>query len=364
MKFLDLYNQDKRILNSIKKDFNQIIKKSDFILGKKVFEFEEKFAKYCNTKFSVSCANGTDSIYLAIKSLNLPENSEVIVPAMTYCSTIFSVLRAGCKPVLVDIDYNRSVVSAKEIKKKLTNRTKLILLVHLYGDMPNLYEINKILLKKKIYIIEDASQAHGAFDYSTKKPIKAGSYGVLSCFSLYPGKNLGAYGDAGIITTNDKNKSKYISKFRNIGSDKKFFHDYVGVNSRLDTIQAAILIRKLQELDKFNNRRKEIAKIYNDNINNKFIEKLYYSKGCVFHQYVIKVRKINKFLIFLKNNKIPFGRHYPFPLHKLGAVKSLFKKEKYVNSENLAKHGVSLPVNPLLKDREIKKICNILNRFS
>ena len=117
MKFLDLYNQDKRILNSIKKDFNQIIKKSDFILGKKVFEFEEKFAKYCNTKFSISCANGTDAIYLAIKSLNLPENSEVIVPAMTYCSTIFSVLRAGYKPVLVDIDYNRSVVSAKEIKK-------------------------------------------------------------------------------------------------------------------------------------------------------------------------------------------------------------------------------------------------------
>ena len=364
MKFLDLYNQDKSILKLISRDINKIIKKSDFILGNKVKEFEDKFAKYCETKYAVSCANGTDALFLAINSLNLPKGSEVILPAMTYCSTLFSVIRCNLKPILVDIDKNTSTISVEEIKKKITKKTKLIILVHLYGDMPNLYKINKILIGKKIHIIEDASQAHGAFDYSSKKPIKSGSYGILSCFSLYPGKNLGAYGDAGIITTNNKNKANYIKKYRNIGSDKKFYHDLVGVNSRLDTIQAAILIRKLKELNKNNSRRKKIAKIYSENISNKNLKKLEYSKGCVFHQYVIKTKKINKFLTYLRKKNIPYGRHYPFPLHKLNAVKKLFKNKNFKNSEELAKHGVSLPVNPLLSDKEILNICNILNKFN
>ncbi len=364
MKFLDIYNQDKTVLKQITKDINRIIKKSDFILGNKVNEFESKFAKFCNTKYAVSCANGTDALYLAINSLNLPKNSEVILPAMTYCSTLFSVIRCGLKPILVDIEKKSSIISIEEIKKKITKKTKLIILVHLYGDMPNLSKISKILNSKKIHIIEDASQAHGAIDYSTKKPIKAGSYGILNCFSLYPGKNLGAYGDAGIITTNNKSKANYIKKFRNIGSDKKFFHDFVGVNSRLDTIQAAILIRKLNELNKHNTSRKKIAKIYSNNINNKNFEKLEYSKGCVFHQYVIKTKKIKKFLIYLQKKNIPYGRHYPFPLHKLNAVKTLFKSKKFKNSEELAKYGVSLPINPLLKNREIKNICNIINKFN
>ncbi len=364
MKFLDIYNQDQILHKKIKQDINKIINNSDFILGDKVFEFEKKFANYCNTKYSVSCANGTDALYLAIQALNLPKDSEVLIPAMTYCSTLFSVIRCGLKPVLVDIDKGKSTISPDQIKKKITKKTRLIIIVHLYGDMPNLLEIDKVLRSKKIFIIEDASQAHGAYDYSKKKPVRAGSYGKLACFSLYPGKNLGAYGDAGIITTNDKKKINHISKYRNIGSDKKFYHDLVGVNSRLDTIQAAILLNKMKLLDKQNKRRENIAKIYYKNIKNNTIEKLNYSRGCVYHQYVVITKKINFFIKHLKKNKIPFGRHYPFPLHKLKAVSKIFKGEKYKNSERLAKFGISLPVNPLLKDKEILKICRIINNFN
>lgn len=364
MKFFNIYNQDKNLHNKIFKDFKLLFKKTDFVLGSAVENFEKKFANYCNVKYAVGCANGTDAIYLALKSLNLKKNSEVIMPAMTYCSTIFSIIRAGLKPILVDIDKNNPTISIDEIKKKITNKTKAVLIVHLYGQSCQFYKLKKILNKKKIFIIEDASQAHGAFDYSSgKKGKKVGSQGELACFSLYPGKNLGAYGDAGIITTNNKKKYEYLKKLSNLGSKKKFYHDIIGVNSRLDTIQALILSNKIKNLDKYNNNRKKIARIYEKNIKNIKITKLHYLQGCVFHQYVLITKNINKFLNYLKYRKIPFGRHYPFPIHKLKAVKSLFLNKNFPNSEKLARNGVSIPIDPLMKKTDILKICKIINEF-
>jgi dTDP-4-amino-4,6-dideoxygalactose transaminase len=218
MKFFDIYKQDKKIHQQILNDLKFLFKKTDFILGSPVEKFEKEFAAYCNTKYAIGCANGTDAIYLALKSLNLKKNSEVIMPAMTYCSTVFSVIRAGLKPVLVDIEKNSSVASNKEIIKKITNKTKVVLFVHLYGESCRYHDLKKTLKRKKIFILEDASQAHGAFDYSSGiRGKKAGSQGELGCFSLYPGKNLGAYGDAGIITTNSKKKYEYLKKIRNQG---------------------------------------------------------------------------------------------------------------------------------------------------
>ncbi len=284
---------------------------------------------------------------------------------MTYCSTIFSVIRAGLKPILVDIEKDSPTISVDEIKKKINKKTRLIILVHLYGDSCKFNQLKKIIKNKKISIIEDASQAHGAYDYSFgTRGKKVGSQGELACFSLYPGKNLGAYGDAGIITTNSKKKYEFIKKLRNLGSTRKFYHDIVGVNSRLDTFQAIVLLRKLKNLDYYNSKRKKIANFYDRKIKNIKIKKIKYSKGSVYHQYVVLTKKSSKFMKYLRKNNIPFGRHYPFPIHKLKAVKQLFKKQKFPNSENLAKNGVSLPIDPLLKKNDLNKICVKINNFS
>ena len=237
-------------------------------------------------------------------------------------------------------------------------------MVHLYGEICDYKKIIKIIKNKNIYIIEDAAQAHGAFDSSTKKKKVVGSIGDLACFSFYPGKNLGAYGDAGAIVTSNKKLYEKILKYRNLGAKLKFKHDIVGINSRLDTLQSVVLNHKLKYLDDLNIRRKKIAKFYNERISNKFIEKIIYSKDCIFHQYVILCKKPQKFRKYLKKNSIPFGRHYPQALHQLNAVKKKFKNIKFTNAEKLAFEGISLPINPLLKKEELLKICKVINKFS
>lgn len=364
MKFLDIYSQDKPILNKIYKDIKNIIINSDFIIGKKTHQFEQKFAKYCNSKFALGCGNGTDALYIAIKALNLPPKSEVILPAMTWCSTLFAVIQAGLKPVLVDLDENSPTVSIDEIKRNITKKTKLIILVHLYGESCKFSLLKKIIKNKNIKIIEDAAQAHGSYDLSSKRKYKAGSMGDIACFSFYPGKNLGAYGDGGAVVTNSKRYYEYMLKFRNMGSKTKHKHDIIGINSRLDTIQASILLNKLKYLDRFNKKRKYIAKLYDKEISNKSVKKLNYSSGCVYHQYVLITSKPNKFRDFLMSKKIPFGRHYPQSLNKLKAVRKFFRNKSFKNSELLASNGTSLPINPLLKKKEILKICKIINSFN
>ena len=361
VKFYDLYNQDrskhKKIIQEIYKSF----RKGDFILGSKVLEFEKKFAKYCGSKYAVSCANGTDALTMSLKILDLPKNSEVILPAMTYCSTAFAVLNANLKPILVDIEEDSPNININLIKKKITSKTRVIMPVHLYGSVTEIKRLKKIIKKKNIKIIDDCSQAHGA-TYDKNK--KIGSIADISCFSLYPGKNLGAYGDAGIITTNNKKYFNKLSTFRNLGSKKKFIHEYVGFNSRLDNIQSIILLNKLKSLDKFNAMRRVIANFYTLNINNKFIKKLKYSSGSVYHQYVILVKQKRKFLKLLIKNNIGFGFHYPYSINKLKALKNIYKNKQFYNAENLAKNGVSLPIDPKLTKKNISFIVNIINSYT
>tara|TARA_Y100000389_G_C17436582_1_gene505920 strand:- start:354 stop:1448 length:1095 start_codon:yes stop_codon:yes gene_type:complete len=364
MKFLDIYNQDKNIINLILKDIKKVIRNTNFILGKEVDLFEKNFAKYCNSKFALGCGNGTDALYLAIKSLNLPKGSEVILPAMTYCSTLFAVIEAGLKPILVDIKNDNPTICAEQIKQKISKNTKLIIMVHLYGEICDYKKIKKTIKSKKIFVIEDAAQAHGAIDKSVKNKKHVGSIGDLACYSFYPGKNLGAYGDAGGIVTNNKKLYERILRLRNIGAKFKFKHDIVGVNSRLDTIQSVILNHKLKYLNSLNQKRKKIAKIYNSKISNPLIEKLNFSNDCVYHQYVILTNNPVKFRNYLKKNSIPFGQHYPQALHQLKAVKKMFKKMKFKNSERLAYKGTSLPINPILKTKDILRVCKVVNDFT
>jgi dTDP-4-amino-4,6-dideoxygalactose transaminase len=365
IKFLNIYKQDKLFHPTIIKKIKQLFKKGDFILGKEVELFENNFKKICNSKFAISCGNGTDALTIALKSLNLPKNSEVIIPAMTYCSTAFSVINAELKPILVDTEYLKSTIDLNELKKKVSKKTKVILPVHLYGSVANLNGIRKIIGKKKIFLIDDCAQAHGAFDDSlkNKNEKKIGSSSDISCFSLYPGKNLGAYGDAGIITTNNKKLFSKIRKIRNLGSEKKFIHDHVGMNSRLDTIQAIVLNQKIKSLNKNNKKRQKIAKIYNQNITNNKITKLNYSATCVFHQYVILIKDKNKLIKLLNKKNIQFGFHYPYAIHQLQIFKKRFKGLKFKNAERLSKEGISIPIDPNLNNKELNTIINILNGF-
>ena len=362
IKFFDVYRQDKNLHKSIIKDINKLFKKNDFILGRAVINFENNFAKFCKSKYAISCANGTDAITIALKSLNLPDQSEVIIPAMTYCSTAFAVINANLKPVLVDTEYLKPTMNLNDLKRKITKKTKVILPVHLYGSVANLNGIKKLIKNKKIFLIDDCAQAHGAFeDSSNKSNKKIGSTSDISCFSFYPGKNLGAYGDGGIITTNNKKFYKIIKKIRNLGSEKKFIHEYVGVNSRLDTIQAIILNKKIKRLTSLNKKRQKIARIYNIKIHNKKIVKLKYSKSCVYHQYVILVKDKKKLIELFKKKGIEFGFHYPFAIHQLKVFKKQFKNKKFKNAERIAKEGISIPIDPNLSEKNIHIIIHTLN---
>ena len=360
IKFLDIYKQDKKLHFSILKNFKKIFRKGDFILGNDVSNFEKNFSKFCNSKFSIGCANGTDALTIALKSLKLKKDSEVIIPAMTYCSTAFSIINANLKPVLVDTEFMRSTLSVPHLKKKINNKTKVIMPVHLYGSVININEIKKLIKGKNIYIIDDCAQAHGAKDdYGNK----VGSLADISTFSLYPGKNLGAYGDAGVITTNNQKFYTTIKKLRNLGSEIKFKHDLVGMNSRLDSLQAIILNHKLKQLYKLNSKRRKIAFEYDNKITNQKIQKLKYSKFSIYHQYVLIVKRRNELIKHLKKAKIQYGFHYPFAIHQLDALKKYFKKEKFPNSEMLAKYGISIPIDPNLSKKEVNYIISQLNSF-
>ena len=363
IKFLDIFKQDHKLHNSIIKDIKRLFISGDFILGKEVLNFENNFKNFIQSKYAVSCGNGTDALTIALKSLNLPNNSEVIIPAMTYCSTAFAVINAGLKVVLVDTEFLKPTIDLIDLKKKINKKTRVILPVHLYGSVANLTGIKKIIKKRKIFLIDDCAQAHGSLDDSMiiKKKKNIGSTTDISCFSLYPGKNLGAYGDAGIITTNNKILYDRIRKIRNLGSDKKFLHDYVGLNSRLDTIQAIILNKKIKNLTNFNKKRQKIAKFYNKNILNKNVIKLKYTKSCVYHQYVILVKNKKELIKKFKSKKIGYGFHYPFAIHQLDVFKKMFKGKKFKNAERLAKDGISIPIDPNLKQVEQKIIVNTLN---
>ena len=223
IKFLNINKQDKPIKKKIIRNITKVINKNNFILGDYVEMFEKDFADFCGVKYAISCGNGTDALTISLKILNLPKNSEVIIPAMTYCSTAFAVINAGLKPVLVDISPLEPTISMNELKAKITKKTKVIMPVHLYGSVVNINKIKRIIKDKKIYLIDDCAQAHGAFLNKSR----VGSLTDISCFSLYPGKNLGAYGDAGIITTNNKVFYNRIKNFRNLGSTVKFFHTQI-----------------------------------------------------------------------------------------------------------------------------------------
>jgi len=346
----------------IKKDIFNIIKKKNFILGSDVKVFEKSFAKMSRNKYAVGCANGTDALLLSLMSLNLKKDDEVIVPGLTYISTGLSVILNNCRLILVDVDKETALIDIKKIKEKITKKTKVIIPVNLYGQKVNLNKLRREI-GKKIHIIEDSAQSHFALQENTNK-ISKNSNALASCYSFYPAKNMGAYGDAGLITTDNRSIYNKLLSLRNLGSIKKHKHNILGMNSRLDTIQAVVLKNKLKTILKLNQYRRKIGIYYDKMLAGiSEIQLTKTNKGSTRHLYVIKTEKRDKLKKYLSNEGIFCQMHYPYSLNKLPAFKKKIKKTILENSELWAKDCLSLPMHPKLTKKEVDRIVKKIKIF-
>ncbi|MDY5615320.1 MAG: DegT/DnrJ/EryC1/StrS family aminotransferase [Helicobacter sp.] len=360
IKFLDLHKINQRFKSEIDLAIREVLESGWYLLGEKNKAFEENFAKYCETKFSIGCANGLDALHLAIRAYDFPKDSEIIVPANTYIASILAISNCGLKPILVEPNLETYNIDADLIEAKITEKTKAIVVVHLYGQAVEMEKIWELAKKYNLKIIEDSAQAHGAI-YQGKK---VGNLGDIGCFSFYPGKNLGALGDGGSITTNDEEVAIKIRAIANYGSLIKYENIYKGLNSRLDEIQAAILDLKLQFLDADNQQRREIAKIYRENIKNEKIvlPKPYKEESHVWHLFVIRTKNRDKLQEYLKIKGIQTLIHYPIPPHKQNAYKE-WNNLSFPITEKIHKEVLSLPISPAMNKEEAFYIAQILNEF-
>ena len=360
IKFLDLHKINQRFKSEIDLAIREVLESGWYLLGEKNKAFEENFAKYCETKFSIGCANGLDALHLAIRAYDFPKDSEIIVPANTYIASILAISNCGLKPILVEPNLETYNIDADLIEAKITGKTKAIVVVHLYGQAVEMEKIWELAKKYNLKIIEDSAQAHGAI-YQGKK---VGNLGDIGCFSFYPGKNLGALGDGGSITTNDEEVAITIRAIANYGSLIKYENIYKGLNSRLDEIQAAILDLKLQFLDADNQQRREIAKIYRENIKNEKIvlPKPYKEESHVWHLFVIRTKDRDKLQEYLKIKGIQTLIHYPIPPHKQNSYKE-WNNLSLPITEKIHKEVLSLPISPVMNKEEAFYIAQILNEF-
>ena len=351
-------NHQKRINSRIL----NIIKKKNFILGREVYDFEKKFSKMSKSKFSIGCASGTDALVLALKSLNINSNDEVIVPGVTYISTGLSVILNNSKLVLTDIDNETGLIDINKIKNKITKKTKAVIPVNLYGEKVDLKRLREVV-GNKIFIIEDSAQSHFAFSKNNKKIIE-NKHADVSCYSFYPAKNLGAYGDGGLVSVNSKYLYKKLLALRNLGSIEKNRHFLKGMNSRLDTLQAVVLRSKLNTALELNSKRRKIAEYYDEHLSKiKKVKLTRTSKGSSRHLYVIRVRNRNKLINYLQKKKISCQIHYPYSLNKLKAFMNKIKKVRLKNSERWARECLSLPMHPNLSINDARTIVNSIKRY-
>ena len=360
IKFLDLWQLHKPLSNKIIKSFSQNLKNSSFIMGDNVIQFENKFSKFNKSKFCVGVSSGTEALIIAMKSLGIGKGDEVITSAHTYISTVFAISLVGATPVLVDIHENSFNIDPKLIEKKINKRTKCILPVHMNGCPADMLTIMKIANNHKLRVIEDCSQSHGA---KIGNKI-VGNFGDVSAFSFYPGKNLGAFGDAGCMVTNKKKIYDKLFKLRNLGQKNTHSHEYIASNSRLDSIQASILSIKIDHLDSWTNKRIKIAnkikkKVINPKIQLPIIPKNF---KCVYHLFVIRVKNRSSMINYLKQKNINFQFHYPKEIYKQKAY-SNYKFGKFKHTSELYKEIISIPCHPTLKEKEVDYIIKTLNSF-
>jgi len=378
IKFLDLKRINSRYQNELKEACGRVIDSGWYVLGNEVAEFEREFASYCDAKYCLGVANGLDALILIFRAyieLGLIRvGDEVIVPANTYIASILAISENGLIPVLVEPDVNTFNLDPKLIEQAITEKTKAILTVHLYGQVTAVGEIITIAKRHDLKVIEDCAQAHGA-RYNLQDPReeiidsrrigkKVGSLGDAAGFSFYPGKNLGALGDAGAVTTSDGDLARTITALRNYGSTEKYKNKYKGINSRLDEIQAAMLRVKLRFLDEDIKLRQSVAKIYLEQINNELIElpALEDINSHVWHLFVIKTSYRDHLAQYLADSGIEVLVHYPTPPHKQKAY-SLWQNNTYPVTELIHKKVLSLPISPVITASEVQVIVDACNNY-
>jgi dTDP-4-amino-4,6-dideoxygalactose transaminase len=364
--FLDLAKVKKQFSEEIKQSVNQVIDSGWFILAQNVQNFEHEFANYCGVNHAIGVANGLDGLILIFRAYIemglLKEGDEVIVPSNTYIASILSVTENRLKPIFVEPNIDSYNIDPKLFEKSITEKTKAILIVHLYGQVAYNPELASIAEKHNLLVVEDAAQAHGASVQGTK----TGKFGDAAAFSFYPSKNLGAFGDAGAVTTNDQELADVVRALGNYGSHKKYQNLYKGQNSRLDEIQAAILSVKLERLDGDNDRRKQIANYYLNNIQNDkvILPQIVHedTNSHVYHLFVVRVENRENFREFLKEKGIATDVHYPIPPHKQKAFSEL-NENSYPLSEKIHKEIVSIPCGLHLTDNEVEYIASSINQY-
>ncbi|MCX7957316.1 MAG: DegT/DnrJ/EryC1/StrS family aminotransferase [Endomicrobia bacterium] len=365
--FVDLKTEYQKIRSEINFAIKAVVEQTDFILGKEVELFEQEFARYIGTKYCIGVSSGTDALELALRSLNVSKDDEVIVPTLSFYSTAVAVCYLYAKPVFVDVDYETGNIDVGKIEVNITKRTKAIIPVHLYGNPVDMKKLMLIAKKFRLKVIEDACQAHGAIYKFGVKEQKVGSIGDVGCFSFYPAKNLGCYGDGGAVVTDNYQIAQKIKFLRDYGRREKYIHHLIGYNRRLDTLQAAILRVKLKYLSLWNEKRRKIAAMYNSMLKNiGDVRPMKTTDNCVpvYHLYVVRTSKRDELKKFLLENGIGVGIHYPLPLHLQPAFRFLgYRKGDFPVAEKLTKEILSLPMYPFMKEHWVEIICKLIKKF-
>jgi len=359
--FLDLKSTYLELKDEIDSAINRVLLSGIYIGGDSVLDFEREWSDYCSSSYSVGVASGLDALCLALQSLNIGIGDEVIVPSHTFIASWLAITRVGARPVPVDVNENDYNIDTSKIEEAISSKTKAILVVHLYGQPCNLEDITCIAKVYDLFVIEDAAQSHGAY----YRDARIGSHSDIVCWSFYPGKNLGAFGDAGGITTNSLNIYNNIKSLQNYGSAEKYIHTKLGYNSRLDPLQAAILSCKLRSLNAWNEKRELIASIYSKNITNKYIVTPYVHKqiSSAWHLYVIRVESRSHFQEYMRNNGIETMIHYPIPPYRQKAYQSEYANVDYPVTSYISERIVSLPIFPHLSIDNVNYIVDIVNQY-
>jgi len=363
---VDLVRQYAEIKDEIDANIKSVLEKGVFILGENVEKLEAEIANYCTTKYAVGVASGSDALELSIRALGIGKSDEVITTPFTFIATPESIYANGAKPVFVDIELDTYNIDPSLIKRKITRRTKAILVVHLYGHPCDMDAILKVAGEHNLRVIEDCAQSIGA-EFKSKK---VGGFGDAGCFSFFPSKNLAAYGDGGMVVTNDKEIVHKIKMLRVHGSKDKYHHEIEGRNSRLDELQAAILGVKIRYLDKWNDARRGNAQWYNGlfkslNLDTKLIKPVE-RQGCkhVYNVYAVRTKKREELRDYLASEQISTAVYYPIPMHLQRVYKALgYKKGDFPHSEKAAEEVLALPVFPELKEEEMEFIGHAISNF-
>ncbi|MEQ8688376.1 MAG: DegT/DnrJ/EryC1/StrS family aminotransferase [Imperialibacter sp.] len=360
IEYEDLGRLNHPFFDEYKRTFSRVLDSGWFVLGNSVRDFEGAFAKYCSVSHSCGVANGLDALILALKCLDIEQDSEIIVPSNTYIATILAIVHAGHRPVLVEPDIETYNIDPDEIEERITPKTKAIMVVHLYGKVCAMDQIQEISSRHNLYIVEDCAQAHGA----RFKNRMAGSFGDFGAFSFYPTKNLGALGDAGCLVTNDQRLHIKAATMRNYGSKTKYLNEMVGYNSRLDEIQAAFLLIKLAHLDSINSHKRKLADLYFRNLKSDYIlpqrHSDYYD---VFHIFNVRHEKRDKLREFLLKKGIKTEIHYPIPPVKQIAMKGVLDGFQTPISEEIHQTTLSLPISFCHSEDDVLAVTDAMNKF-